>query len=54
MKVIKSKVGLERPLNFQQQQKKAINAELKKKNYQSKLYAQNKYSVAKEEKLKKK
>ena len=54
MKVIKSKVGLERPLNFQQQQKKAINTELKKKNYQSKLYAQNKYSVAKEEKLKKK
>ena len=52
IKIIKSKVGLERCLNFQQQ-KNAISAELQKKNHQYKLYAQNKYSVAKEEKLKK-
>ena len=36
MKVVKSKVTLERRLNFQNQ-KYAINAELKKKNHQSKL-----------------
>ena len=43
---------LERRLNFQKQ-KYAINAELKKKNHQSKLSAQNKSSEAKEEKFKK-
>ena len=53
MKVIKSKEALERRLNFQKQ-KYAINAELQKKNHQSKLSTQNKSSVAKEEKLKKK
>ena len=53
MNVIKSKVALERRLNFQKQ-KYAINAELKKKNHQSKFSTQNKASVAKEEKLKKK
>ena len=53
MKVIKSKVALERRLNFQKQ-KYAINVELKKKNHQSKLFAHNKSSVAKEEKSKKK
>ena len=52
MKVIKSKEALERHLNFQKQ-KYAINAELQKKNHQSKLSTQNKSSVAKEEKLKK-
>ena len=36
MKVVKSKVALERHLNFQNQ-KDGINAELKKKNHQSKL-----------------
>ena len=46
MKVIKSKVALERCLNFQKQ-KYAINAELKKKNHQSKLSSQNKSSVNK-------
>ena len=51
MKVIKSKVTLERRLNFQKQ-KYATNAELKKKNHQSKLSTQNMSSVAKEEKLK--
>ena len=50
--LIKSKVTLEKGLNFQKQ-KYAINAELKKKNHQSKLFAQNKSSVAKEEKSKK-
>ena len=50
IKVIKSKVALERGLNFQKQNY-AINAELKKKNHQSKLYAQNKSSVTEEEKL---
>ena len=49
MKVIKSKEALERHLNFQKQ-KYAINAELQKKNHQSKLSTQNKSSVAKEEK----
>ena len=53
MKVIKFKVALERRLNFQKQ-KYVINADLKKKNHQSKFYAQNKSSVTKEEKLKKK
>ena len=52
MKVIKSKVALEWRLSFQKQ-KYVINAELKKKNHQSKLSAQNMSSVAKEEKLKK-
>ena len=47
MKIIKAKVGLERGLNFQKQ-KYAINAELKKKYHQSKLYAQKKFSVARE------
>ena len=45
MKVINSKVAFREAL--------AINAELKKKNHQSKLSAQTKSSVAKEEKLKK-
>ena len=52
MKVIKSKVALERRLNFQKQ-KYAINVELKKKNHQAKLFAHNKSSVVKEEKSKK-
>ena len=51
MKVITSKVTVERHLNFQK--KYAIHAELNKKNHQSKLSAQNKSSVAMEEKLKK-
>ena len=60
MKVIKSKVGLERCLNFpkkkkkERKKKKATNLELKKKNHQSKLYAPNTSSVAKKEKLKRK
>ena len=45
MKVINSKVAFREAL--------AINAELKKKNHQSKFSAQTKFSVAKEEKLKK-
>ena len=53
MKVIKSKVTFDRRLNFKKQNYD-INAEVKKKNHQSKLYAENKSSVAKEEKLKKK
>ena len=52
VKVIESKVALERRLNFRKQ-KYAINGELKKRNHQSKLSTQNKSSVAKEEKLKK-
>ena len=52
MKVIKSKVGLEKRLNFQKN-KYAIEAELKKENHQSKLYPQNKSSVVKEEKSRK-
>ena len=43
-------MALERGLNFQKQNY-AINAELKKKNDQSKLYAHNKSSVTEEEKL---
>ena len=39
VKVIKSKVTLERRLNFQKQNYD-INAEVKKKNHQSKLYAE--------------
>ena len=50
IKVIMSKVALERGLNFQKQNY-VINAELKKKNHQSRLYAQNKSSVTEEEKL---
>ena len=53
MKFIKSRVASEKRLNFQKQ-KYAINADLKKKNHQSKLYVQNTSSVDKEEKLKKK
>ena len=53
MKVFKTKMALARRLNFQKQ-KYAINAELKKNNHESKLYALNKSSEAKEAKLKKK
>ena len=53
MKVIKFKVALERRLNFQKQ-KYVINADLKKKNHQSKFYAQNKSSVTKKKTEKKK
>ena len=49
IKVIKSKVALERCLSFQKQ-KCVINAEPKK--IKSMLYVQNKSSVAKDEKLK--
>ena len=52
IKVIKSKVALERRLSFQKQ-KYAINSE-PKKNCQSEIFAQNKFSQAKEKKFLKK
>ena len=52
MKVIKSRVRLERHLNFQKKKKKSHKCRTKEEE-SSKFYAQNNSSVAKEEKLKK-